>query len=1032
MGTEAPPLWFGILGPLDVKAGDRRIPLGGAKLRTLLAALLVDANEVVIADRLVAILWPSSSSVTLANALQSQVSRLRTVLESPSDMSSRRLLRQGAGYLLKVREEELDALRFEGLSHRARDALGTGDWRMVVATSDLALACWRGIALDEFRDEEFAQARAAHLEEQRSATIECRIEAGLRLGQHHELVGWLEQLVIDHPLREALWGQLITALYRSGRQSEALRAYDRVHQELTVELGISPGPELVRLQRAILRHDPTLDWDPAGAVPVTGTPLRLPVLPAEPPLSAVAPSDLDEQIPLHNLPAQSTRLVGRGAERASVADLLGRSRLVTLTGPGGSGKTRLALAVAEEVAPLFSAGVWFVDLSRIYDPGEVVRSVAASLVVPAGHDDQIVGISQHIGRDGMLLVVDGCEHLLDAVALVVEELLARCPGLRVLTTTREELRLSTESVWRVPMLSLPVVGPDSDDSAYLASEAVQLFVQRARSACRDFAPTGEALHHVAQVCRRLDGIPLAVELAAALVGSMAVADIAHRLDDRFQLLAEGQRHSLERHRTLRSTLDWSFELLEEHTQVLFCRLGVFVGDFTLDAAEAVADAGNDPMAVARGMKQLVASSMVSCLTDSQGAARYRMLDTIRQYAQNRLAEIHAVEHLRRRHACYYADLAELAERNVHGPAASEWLTRVVSELPDLRAAMAWAVEHDDVDTGLRLASSLCWFFDRLGLLDDVGRWLTALVAKRHDLSPDLLLRALNAANLVAFAEGEFRFIQQRGDDAIELARHIGDTHRLALALILRGTAAAYEGELDRADGDLAEAETLCSRNADRWVLAWALTGSAIVSRQRGRLDTADRLLAQALDTFRTLGDRHGQILPLVHMALVAKDQERTDDALALANDALQIAREVDDRKLQHVAMCVVGRVELALDHPGPARELLVESIRGYDGALHLHMVVMALEGLAELATRGGLHGDTAALLGFTQRLREEALIALPEGLARERATQLESLAEALGPERMASELERGRAMTVEEAITAAEDATMTYLRRPPR
>jgi predicted ATPase/DNA-binding SARP family transcriptional activator len=1011
---------FGILGLLEVTDDGRRLRIGGPKLRALLAALLVAANEAVSFDRLAEILWPSSSSDDLLNALQTHVSRLRAIVDPGGEPGERRLASQGSGYLLRVRDDELDALAFETLSRRARAALDARDWRTVVAASGEALGLWRGDALSEFCHEDFARARAAQLNDQRLLTVECGIEAGLALGQHRELVGQLEELVIQHPLRESLWRQLIVALYRSDRQSDALRAYDRIRRKLGEELGISPCLELVHLERAVLNQDSSLEWQrgPADDEDDRGAP--------SPPWTPTSRTVRMDDHARHNLPRQLTSFVGRGAELAMVVEELDHSRLVTLSGSGGCGKTRLALAVAEAVLPRYPGGAWFVDLAAVSEPELIDRALAEAFGMGTGRTGQLEQVCRRIGQEKLLVVLDNCEHLIEAVALGVEDLLVRCPGVQILATSREELRIGAELVLRVPALSLAADDASGEGVPFLGSEAVQLFIQRGRSALADFAPTGEALDAVAHICRRLDGIPLAIELAAALVASLPVADIAERLDDRFRLLAYGRRLSVERHRTLRATLDWSFELLDEPARDLFVRLAVFVGDFTLAAAETVATTGSDPSAVARGLRHLVATSMVSCAAGSEGADRYRMLETVRQYAQERLDQLDIADEVHWRHGRYYADFAVDAERHVHGPAAQEWLARVASEMPNLRIAVAWAIEHDDVETGLRLAGSLRWYFDRMGLLDETARWLDVWLKRRAELPLDLRLRALTAASNVAFMQGEFSQTRQLGEEGVALARHLDDSHQLALALIVRGSAAVYEGDSDRAEECFQEAEALCARLGDRWGMAWTLTGWAVGSRRTGQLDRAVRQLRDALEIFRSVDDRHGSVLPLVHLALAAQEAGRPYDALSLASEALEIAGEVKDRKLQHTALCVLGRVELSLDHVETARDLLVRSIRSFVGFHHRLMVAIALEGLAGLAGLAGCHGDATALLGFTQRLRERWQIALSSPRTRERAEWLDGARTALGPEQVELELQRGRAMSFDDAFDLAEAATACF------
>ncbi|HEX8805207.1 MAG TPA: hypothetical protein VF743_13465, partial [Acidimicrobiales bacterium] len=608
--------------------------------------------------------------------------------------------------------------------------------------------------------------------------------------------------------------------------------------------------------------------------------------------------------------------------------------------------------------------------------------------------------------------------------------LTDCPAARVLATSREELRVGAELVWRVPALSLPAPGDAGGDPALVyRSEAVQLFVERGRAALAGFAPAGDALDAVAQICRRLDGIPLAIELAAALVGSLPVADVAARLDDRFRLLVDGPRGVAPRQRTLQAAIDWSFDLLDEAARDLFVRLGVFVGDFTLEGAERVAGPtgpGADPLAVVRGLRRLVATSMVQCVSGSGGADRYRLLETLRAYARERLDRLDGADEVHRRHAAHYADFAAEAELHVHGADASAWLARVVSELPNLRAAVAWAISRDDLETGVRLAGSLCWFCARMAQLDEAAAWLEAGLRSADALPPELRLKALSAASTVAYMRGEFSHTRELGEEAVSLARRLDDARELAIALIVRGGAAVYEGDLERAEECFAEAERLCARTGDRWGTAWLLTGWAVGSRRAGDLERARRQLEHAITLFDSLGDCHGQVLPLVNLALAAQEEGKLDDALALAGEAAHIAVELEDRQLQHVSVCVLGRVELSHGHLDRARELLVRSIRQFHGAHHQLMVAIALEGLAVLAGLADRHAEAAALLGFTQEMRERGHISLSGSREAERAELLARVEEAVGSARAQDELARGRALDLDGAVRVAVTATTRF------
>ena len=1011
-------LTFQILGPLVVQRDGEEITLGGPRQRAVLAHLVLRAGHVVPAERLVDQIWGDRVPATGTGPLRTYVYQLRQLLVTgpdgtgPSAVGSR-----SPGYILDIATSQVDAPRFEAHFGDARAAVTSGAPTRALARLDDALALWRGPALGDLAGEAGLETEATRLDQLRLTAQELRAELLLATGQHILAATERPALARTNTTRERLWALLMTALYRSGRQGDALRTYNEARGHLIGELGIEPGAELRGLEHAILRQDPALDWRPGAEPLLVGGPRRA----VEPVGTGGGAAGRSR----HNLPRQLTSFLGRTTERALVAEALADGQLVTLCGPAGCGKTRLALAVGEGLVERYPAGVWFVDLSAVSDPAMVTRTMAAALGTETDQARPLDHLCRTIGDDEMLVVLDNCEHVIEATAEVTETVLARCPSVRIMATSREELRVGPETVLRIGALGLPVdPAPGADPEGILRSEAVQLFIERARSALAGFDPSGETLDLVAQICRRLDGIPLALELAAALVASLPVGEIAARLDDRLRLLGPARRRALPRQRTLREALDWSFDLLDDPERELFVHLGVFFGDFTLPAAEDVADLADDPMAVVRGLSHLVTKSMVGVVSSRDGTDRYRLLETVRQYALEHLERDPQADEIRRRHAHHYAAFIVEAERHVHGPAASEWLARVVSELPNLRVALAWAFSSGDLETGLRLAGSLSWFLARVGLLDEAARWLDEGVRRREELPRDLRLKAVTAASAVAFMRGEFTLTRELGEEGVAIARETGDAHQLATSLILRGGAAVYEGEPARADECFREAGPLCDRLGDRWGRAYMLTMEAVSSRRTGRHDAAREQLEESLAIFRELGDHHGQVLPLVNLALIAQDEGHLPDALDAARDAARLAVRLADRQLQHTSMCVLGRIEQSMRERERARELLVRSITDFPGAHHRLIVAIALEGLAGLAVDLGDHRAAAALLGFAAAMRERWAIQVSGPRARELEAWLATARGAVGDDVVRRELARGRRLGFDDVLALAEEATI--------
>ena len=595
---------FRILGPVEAVAADATLRLGGPKQRALLALLLLRRNEVVPRERLVDAIWGEDPPDSAANSLQVYVHGLRRVL------GPERIERSGGGYRIHVEPGELDLERFETLVRRSKEALAA---RPADAADDVreALSLWRGEQLSDLAGEPVA-AELNGLADTRLAAIELRNDAELALGRHEELVGDLAALVAEHPYRERLREQQILALYRSGRQKDALEAYRAAREAFVEELGVEPGPALQALERAVLRQDEALA--PPRQRPRFGS----------------------------RLPAPATPLVDRLIETTAVAALLrGEARLVTLTGPGGTGKTRLALAVAEELAPTLRDGAVFVDLAPLSDPELLVPTIADALGVA---DD--TPLAQELHDRSLLLVLDNLEQLLDGVA-AIGTLLAAAPRLRVLATSRAPLQLYGEHEYRVSPLDLPPA--DGTFETLAANDAVRLFAARARAADASFVLDDRTIGVVAAICRRLDGLPLALELAAARTKLIPVDSILERVDESLDILSGGARDVPERQRALRATLDWSFDALAPTEQEVFRALGVFAGGFTDTLARTVA---GDPL-------PLVERSLVRRVGD-----RLALLEPIRAYAVERLREAGAEEEARERHLNAFLEYAEDANARI--------------------------------------------------------------------------------------------------------------------------------------------------------------------------------------------------------------------------------------------------------------------------------------------------------------------------------------------------------------------------------
>jgi predicted ATPase/DNA-binding SARP family transcriptional activator len=917
-------LRFGLLGPMTVTAGTAEIPVHGTIRRRLLARLLIARGEPVAMDRLREDIWDAEPPASAASTLKSHVSLLRRVL-GPG-----RLVSRGGGYALRVEPGELDLTAFEVDAFAGREMLRSGDAARAAETLGRALGLWRGRALVEVAETSWGQPEAVRMEELRAAAIDCWLEARLALGETHQVVAPAEAAVAEQPLREQLWAKLITALYRSGRQAEALRAYQRLRQLLGDELGIDPSPELVALEASILRHEPTLAPSPS--------------LPARPSQQS------------GNLPGELTSFVPRPNELEDLAGWLRRPCLLTLVGPGGTGKTRLAVEAARRCAAGLDA-TWLCELAAVADPGDIVRELG--LVVGCADQagvDLVDLVARRLSEGRQLLILDNCEHLLEACAELASRLRAGAPQLTVVVTSRAPLEAVGEVVYRVPPMSTPL-GPEEPDRL-IRFEAVRLFVERAAFQQPHFSLDYSTGRSVAAICRRLDGTPLAIELAAARLRTMSVVDIEQRLDDRFKLLSGGARTAPTRQRTLRGLIDWSYELLDEPERSLFMRLAVFSTSFDHDAAETVAGPVAD--SAADLLASLVDKSLIQ-FDLAGGRSRYRMLETIREYALGRISpedELHA----RRAHARHFLDLALRAMPHLVSADHLAWRSRLECDDENLRAAFVTMLGEGRPDEVLQFAPALCryWlsrgsFGDEMALIESAldlpgavahtrarGEALAAaafmyfrrgdnarsqarldealVIARELDL-PALAADALRTSAWVADRRGDREAAAARADEAVEMALASGTTHLIARAYDVRA-ATGQESDPGRAKADYTQSLYHSRLANDVAAQASTLNNLAILELEQGDHRAARGYFNEASEIAGGMADP--ALLPFIHygFGLTSLLDGDYDVARAALVECLGEARRTGQRSLEAYALLAtaVGRVHSTPDRT--AAELL--------------------------------------------------------------------------------------------------------------
>jgi predicted ATPase/DNA-binding SARP family transcriptional activator len=1092
---------FRLLGRLEVEANGVDVTPARKQHRALIALLLLHEGEIVATDDLVEALWGDRPPETAHKAIHGHISALRKLL------GAERIETRPPGYLLRLAEgDELDICRVEAIAAAAPRDDG------LARSEELreALALFRGEPLAEFRYEAFASEEAARLEALRLAVLEEQIESELQRGRQEDVVPELERLIAENPFREGLRAQLMLALYRAGRQVDALRAYQEARSVLVDELGVEPSSALQRLERQILNQDPGLAapdtfaparhrseaTKPVGIVTFLFTDIEVSALePArtvvgqhggfvvdtegdsflaafarardavaaavgiqratrnivrlriginsaeaisidegyggsgvrsaasiqsaahigqillsqttrdllrETPLDEADVRDLgkhrlqdlmpaqrlfqlsvpeleNEFPPLRsletrptNLPLQPTALVGRERDIREVADLLGRPgvRLVTLTGTGGTGKTRLGLQVAAELLDDFADGVFFVDLAPLADPELIPATVARTLAVVDTGDETIVAtLGRHLCDRRLLLVLDNFEHLIEAAPLVAD-IAGTTSASRLLVTSRAPLHLAGECVYPVHPLETPDGADDLEQ--LLQCESVALFASRARSVRPDFVVTTANAPPVAEICKALEGLPLAIELAATRVGVLPPAVMLQRLDHLLKLLKGGAREAPERQRTLRATIDWSYELLEPQEQRLFGRLGVFAGGFMLEAAESVCGYDLD---VVDGLASLTDNGLAR-VEGTEEEPRFVMLETIREYAVERLEESDEAEDVPRRHAEHFLALAEEAEPNLRGSPGG-WLDRLECELNNLRAALDRFEALGESERALRLAAALWRFWYLRGHLAEGRRRLERVL--RGDGRPTAArAKALNGAAVMAVNTGAPATAKLRAEEALALHRTLGDMWGAAYSGFMLGSALEVGGDPAR----------------------------------------AQPLYEESARVFRELGDEHSAVLVSRNLAATYDSLGDRQRARALYEDNLRRARATSNERMEASTLGALATIALEEGRLEDADEMLRASLRIHNGLGDLldtavdlcrFAAVLARKGKAVTATRllsslEALGDDVGTRRSYVEDLSEETLTTI--------RTRLDEAA-------VVEAWEQGRTLTIGEAVTLA-------------
>jgi predicted ATPase/DNA-binding SARP family transcriptional activator len=990
-----PTLHIELLGHFRLTAGDAPITtLDSPRLQALLTYLVLHRTTPARRAHLAFQFWPDTTEAQAQANLRTLLHRLRHAL--PHADQFLHIDAQTVQWRPDA-PSTFDVGDVERALARAEAAARVGDQATMCAALREAAELYRGDLLPGWYDDWVLVER----ERLRQAFLVALERLVLLLEQQQDYgaaIGYAQRLLRHDPLHEAAYQHLMRLHARSGDRASAVRIYHTCATVLERELGIESSPATREAYKHLLRMD----------------------LPPAPSVVPPTPAPLSKR---HNLPIALTSFIGRTREIAEVTRLLSTTRLLTLTGPGGCGKTRLALAVARDLVAAYSDGVWLVELAALADAALVPQAVAAVLGVREEPQRSLtVTLADALQSRSLLLVLDNCEHLLDSCAHLAEMLLCAGSHLRILATSREALGLAGETTWPVPSLALP--GPQALPALTELSqvEAVRLFVERATAALPTFALTQTNAATVAQVCQRLDGIPLAIELAAARVKIISVEQLAARLDDCFSLLTGGSRTALPRQQTLRAAIGWSYDLLSEPERALFRRLGVFAGGWALEAAEAVcADADGAADTVLELLAHLVDKSLVVVERQDGGPVRYRLLETVRQYSREKLREAGEAESIERQHAYFFLALAEAAEQELRGAQQAVWLNRLEQEYDNVRTALAWSqAALDRAEIGLLIAGALWWFWLLRGNLSEARASLGGLLARTAMHAPTVArAKALYVAGLLAGTQSDFAPARMLLEESLALGQALEDKHAIAYARNGLGFVAWLQGNYLAARVLLEDSLALLQGLGHTWDIAFALSRLGDIDLYLGDYARAVAALEASLALVRQVGDNVLLGYTLLSLGYAARLQDDNARAAACYEESLARFRALSTTWGIAAVLHFLGYVLRTQGDNVQAAVCFSESLTRYWKMGHKEGTSLALTGLAGVYSEMGQTVRATRLFGAAEALRETIGLSQQSD---ERAIYDRSVAAVraqLDAVAFAAAWAAGRALSVEQAIADA-------------
>jgi predicted ATPase/DNA-binding SARP family transcriptional activator/tetratricopeptide (TPR) repeat protein len=978
-----------LFGTWQAGLGEKPLPPLRSRKGEWLLALLALRSAPVSRAWLAGTLWPDSEESRALLYLRRELMHLRNALGPECG----RLRSPGRSLQLDLAGADCDLLAFDAAIARADES-----------SLEVAVSLYGGPLL-EGCDEEWVILERQSREQAHLTALERLAESASARGDTPAAARRLRSVVALDPLRESAQRALMKALADSGDSAAAVQVYRDLRLYLRRELNAEVDPETTSLFHEI-RDNVRRRSQPASRAVRT-----------------------DRGARITRIPVPLTPLIGRDQELWEVRRRLGNCRLLTLTGAGGVGKTRLAIEIAEEMKDDFEAGVCFVELAALGDAALVPQAVMEAFgVKPDSLRPATEILADCLGSSDLLLVLDNCEHLIAACAELAGSLLGACAHLRVLTTSREPLGIAGESVWRVPSLSVP---PATDhlgnrDKNLVAEvmeyEAVNLFVERAQQARSDFTLTVHNVESVSRVCRRLDGIPLAIELGAARVRSLTVEDIDSKLDQRFHLLTGGSRTSLPRQQTLRSLVDWSYDLLNEPEKALLCRLSVFAGGWTVEAAEQVCAGTLVAQWEVLDLLTSLADKNLIVAETFGSSVRYRLLETMRQYARDRLDETGDLETRRGRHLAHFLAVAEEAEPHLTGAEQQAWLERLEAEHDNIRAALEWSRDRPESSVaGLRLAGAICRFWTLRGHNREGRDWISSLLGfEPEKQDPAVRAKALYGAASMAYEQGDVSAARVYAEEELAIRRELGDRWGIANSLNLKANIAFLQGEYAAELAIRQEGLAIWRELGDRWGIAVSLGNLGFAANTHGDYASARPLLEESLALRRELGVRRGIAHSLHQLGQAVHALGDPASARQMYEESLAIDTELGNWRGVGSMLCCLGKLEFEKGDFVTAWSHLSESLAIYRDLGDRIETVRCLEVAAPLAASGGASSHAARIWGAAERLREEAGTPRPPSeLPRYRQHVADARATLGSDDSFDAAWLEGRAMTMERAVELA-------------